>query len=70
MSYFLLIYDRPAGKLIRLREFPDDQRAAAYKERRELEGSKKPHIEVVVLEPPPAPTSNTPTPATSAPWTN
>ena len=50
MSLFLLEYDRPAGKLLRLREFSEDQRDLAYAERQHLERTKPPHIEVVVLE--------------------
>ena len=50
MSLFLLEYDRPAGELIRLTEFPDSERDRAYAERNRLELAKEPHIEVVVLE--------------------
>lgn len=50
MVYFLLEYDRPAGKLLSIREFSDADRDVAYAERRRLESAKEPEIEVVILE--------------------
>lgn len=50
MSYFLLIYDRPAGALRELREYAPAERAHAYAERDRLELDKEPHMEVVVLQ--------------------
>ncbi len=37
MAYFLLVYEQIAGKLLRMREFADEQRDAAMAERFELE---------------------------------
>ncbi len=50
MPYFLLEYDRPAGKLLHIREYSNAERDAAYEERRRCESTKLPHVEVVILE--------------------
>jgi hypothetical protein len=51
MSYFLLIYDRAAGELRELREFPDEQRETALAARfaRERLEQGRPNIEVMLL---------------------
>jgi hypothetical protein len=48
MSFFLIQYDRPAGKMTLLQEFAS--REEAYAQRRVLESNKAANIEVVVLE--------------------
>lgn len=52
MSFFLLIYDRAAGKLVEpVREFSDEERESALQARfdRELTERERPDIEVVLL---------------------
>lgn len=52
MNYFLLVYDRSTGRLLRApREYPSAQRDAAMRERfaLELENRERPEVEVVVL---------------------
>lgn len=51
MQYFLLTYDRSAGKLVGMREFGSDERHAALMSRFELERKyrNRPEYEVVVL---------------------
>ena len=50
MSYFLVIYDRSAGRLRELREFGASERAVAYVERDRVEAAKEPTVEVVLLQ--------------------
>jgi len=49
MRHFLVIYDRPAGQLLELQEYPPEERAIASAERDRRELNKEPHIEVVLL---------------------
>ena len=51
MSYFLLIYDRAAGELRELQEYPDEDRDAALAARfaRERQEQHHPNIEVMLL---------------------
>ena len=49
MSYFLLVYDRPAGRLRSIREYPESEGSIAYAELDRLEAAKEAHIEVVIL---------------------
>jgi hypothetical protein len=51
MSYFLLIYDRAAGALREVQEFPDEQRDQALAARfaRERQEQSHPNIEVMLL---------------------
>jgi hypothetical protein len=48
MAFFLIQYDRPAGKILALQEYV--VREEAYARRNDLERNKEDHIEVVVLE--------------------
>jgi hypothetical protein len=48
MAFFLIQYDRRAGKMLALQEYA--AREEAYARRNDLERSKEDHIEVVVLE--------------------
>lgn len=48
MAFFLIQYDRPAGKIPALQEYA--LREEAYARRNDLERSKEAHIKVVVLE--------------------
>jgi hypothetical protein len=51
MRYFLLVYDRAGGELLELREYPEELRSQALKDRfaRERAERSRPEIEVVVL---------------------
>lgn len=51
MKFFLLVYDRTAGRLLDMREFSEAQRTEAAAERiaRELAERGRPDIEVVLL---------------------
>ncbi len=51
MRYYLMVYDRSAGRIVELKEFDEDERTEALRERflRELREVHNPDIEVVVL---------------------
>ena len=49
MTYFLIHYDRPAGRLLSVREYADDDRAQAYADVNAQESAKPAHVEVVLL---------------------
>jgi len=51
MNHFLLIYDRTAGRLLKLQEFPESGWDEALRQRNafELEEREHPNIEVIVL---------------------
>ena len=49
MKNFIIHYDRPAGRLISIREYDASDGARANADLREQEASKPPHIEVVML---------------------
>ncbi len=50
MSYFLVIYDRPAGRLREVREYGASERGVAYAERDRMEAAKEATVEVVLLQ--------------------
>jgi len=49
MSLFLITYDRPAGKLLSVKEYTDEEAVQASADLREQESAKHAHIEVVML---------------------
>lgn len=51
MTYFLLVYDRKAGRIIDRHEYAEKDRAKALQERFRLEATHRDHqdIEIVVL---------------------
>ena len=49
MSHFVVEYDRPAGRLLKLTVFSDDERDAATTFLRDAETTKPDHVEVVML---------------------
>ncbi len=51
MRLYLIVYDRQAGKLLRIQEYPPDQRGQALADRFRIELAERarPEIEVVVL---------------------
>ena len=49
MKHFLIHYDRPAGKLLSIHEYSDDDRAQASADRDAQEFAKPDHVEVVLL---------------------
>lgn len=52
LKHFLIVYDRPAGKILEFKEFRESEAAAASAARLEAEKRTRaqPHIEVVVLD--------------------
>ena len=49
MKYFLIHYDRPAGKLLSVQKYADADRAQAYADVNAQELAKPHHVEVVLL---------------------
>jgi hypothetical protein len=51
LKYFLLIYERPTGRILEQRTYAEDEQVQAQKERlaRELQERERPDIEVVLL---------------------
>jgi hypothetical protein len=51
MRHFLLVYDQAAGRVLQIKEFPDDQRNAALDEQfaLEREHATDPNLEIIVL---------------------
>ena len=49
MTYFLIHYDRPAGRLLSIREYSEAEATQADADLREQESAKPAHVEVVML---------------------
>ena len=49
MKHFLIHYDRPAGRLLSIREYDHEERAQAIADRDAQEFAKPDHVEVVLL---------------------
>ena len=49
MKHFLIHYDRPAGQLLSIHEYGDEERAQASADRDAQEFAKPDHVEVVLL---------------------
>lgn len=49
MTYFLIHYDRPAGELLSVQEYADDEADQAYADVNAQETAKPAHVEVVLL---------------------